>query len=287
VNVEQRPLPSRAQSTQTASALTPENYAFLQIFIQNESGIVLDEDKRYLIESRLLPILRENALVSLDVLCRKLAENNSTRLAKQVIEAMTTNETLFFRDPAMFDALRQHVLPRLLDTIGSRRKLRIWSAASSTGQEAYSVAMTLLEMGKSVDQVEIIGTDLSELVLERARLGRFVQFEVNRGLSPHYLNQYFLREGIDWRLKSSVRDMVRFHRLDLRRIPKTVEAYDLVLCRNVLIYFNTATKKQVLSTIKDVMAPGGVLILGCAETVINLDQGFRRDVIGQSTFYSI
>jgi chemotaxis protein methyltransferase CheR len=278
---------STAQGSLTSNALTPENYAFLQAFIQNESGIVLDEDKRYLIESRLLPILREKNIVSLDVLCTKLAENSGSPLAKQVIEAMTTNETLFFRDPAMFDALRQHVLPRLQDAIDGRRKLRIWSAASSTGQEAYSIAMMLLEMGKSADQVEIIGTDLSEQVLERARLGRFVQFEVNRGLPPHYLMKYFVREGLDWRVKDHVRDMVQFHRLDLRRIPRVTEDYDLILCRNVLIYFNTGTKKQVLSAIKDVLALGGVLVLGCAETVINLEQGFRREVMGQSTFYSI
>ena len=280
-------LPVAEWNAQTANALTRENYAFLQAYIQNESGIVLDDGKQYLIESRLLPILREKNVLSLDALCQRLAENRSSPLAKRVIEAMTTNETLFFRDPTMFDALRAHVLPALFDAVKGGRKVRIWSAAASTGQEAYSLAMLLLEMGKGAEQVEIIGTDLSEQVLERARLGRFIQFEVSRGLPSQYLMKYFDRAGLDWQLKECVRKMVRFHPLDLRRSLKTVQRCDLVLCRNVLIYFNTETKKQVLAAIKEVLAPGGVLVLGCAETVINLDRGFKRAVVGQSTFYSI
>ena len=280
-------LPVAEWNAQTANALTRENYAFLQAYIQNESGIVLDDGKQYLIESRLLPILREKNVLSLDALCQRLAENRSSPLAKRGIEAMTTNETLFFRDPTMFDALRAHVLPALFDAVKGGRKVRIWSAAASTGQEAYSLAMLLLEMGKGAEQVEIIGTDLSEQVLERARLGRFIQFEVSRGLPSQYLMKYFDRAGLDWQLKECVRKMVRFHPLDLRRSLKTVQRCDLVLCRNVLIYFNTETKKQVLAAIKEVLAPGGVLVLGCAETVINLDRGFKRAVVGQSTFYSI
>ncbi len=287
MSAAQLPGVTASWNPQTAVALTRENYAFLQAYIQSESGIVLDEDKQYLIEARLLPLLRERNIASLDLLCQSLALNGSSPLAKNVIEAMTTNETLFFRDPTMFDALRSHILPALLSRVKDGRKLRIWSAAASTGQEAYSLAMMLLEMGRRPDQVEIIGTDLSERVLERARLGRFIQFEVNRGLPSHYLVKYFERTGLDWQLKSCVRSMVRFQPLDLRHSLRAVERCDLVLCRNVLIYFNTETKKQVLAAIKDVLLPGGMLVLGCAETVINLDHSFQRTVVGQSTFYSI
>jgi chemotaxis protein methyltransferase CheR len=251
------------------------------------SGIVLEDDKQYLIEARLLPIVRENNLRSLNSLCQQLTLTGSQRLARQVVEAMTTNETLFFRDPAMFEALRTHVLPRLLAAVRGRRRLRIWSAAASTGQEAYSVAIMLLEMGLTSDEVEIVGTDLSERVLERARLGRFIQFEVSRGLSPERLAQYFDRVELDWQIKNCVRDMVRFQPLDLRHNLKAVEGCDLVLCRNVLIYFNTETKKQVLTAIKNILSPRGVLALGCAETMINMDRGFQRMVIGQSTFYTV
>jgi len=147
--------------------------------------------------------------------------------------------------------------------------------------------MLLPEAGKGRDQVEIVGTDLSERVLDRARVGKYVQFEVNRGLPASYLVKYFNHVGLEWQLTEDVRSMVRFQHLDLRRNLRSMGPCDLVLCRNVLIYFNTETKKQILAALKNILAPGGVLALGCAETVINLEDGFRRTVIDQSTFYSI
>jgi len=274
---------SRAQ----ASPLSAQSYSFLQSYILRHSGIVLDESKRYLIEARLIPIIRAENIISLDALCQRVAANNSPALNKQVIEAMTTNETLFFRDPSMFEALKTGVIPSLLDPLKGKRKLRIWSAASSTGQEAYSLAMMLLDLGITSSQVEIIGTDLAENVLERARGGKYVQFEVSRGLPMKYLSTYFTKAGMDWQLSKEVLSMVRFQQLDLRGSFHTVGQCDLILCRNVLIYFSVETKRSILAAIRATMAPGALLVLGCAETVIGVDDSFERKVFGSSTFYAV
>ncbi len=267
--------------------LSARNYAFLQKYIHAESGIVIDADKHYLLESRLMPIVRDNQLESLNALSVRLAAGGSSSLARLVIEAMTTNETLFFRDPAMFDALSKHVFPAMFDRIKGARKLRIWSAAASTGQEAYSIAMMMLEMGRNKAEFEILGTDISSQVLDRAREAKYVQFEVNRGLPTRLLMKYFTRNGLEWQLNEAVRSLVKFDQLDLRKDFRRLGNFDLILCRNVLIYFDTETKKPIVEAIRARLSPGAVVVLGCAETVINLHDGFRRNAIGQSTFYSL
>jgi chemotaxis protein methyltransferase CheR len=267
--------------------MSAQSYSFLQTYILRHSGIVLDESKRYLVEARLMPIIRDENIISLDSLCQRVAANTSAHLNKLVIEAMTTNETLFFRDPSMFEALKKNVIPGMLDALQGKRKLRIWSAASSTGQEAYSLAMLLLELGITSKQVEIIGTDLAENVLERARSGKYVQFEVSRGLPMKYLSAYFTKSGMDWQLSKEVLSMVRFQQLDLRGSYHALGTCDLVLCRNVLIYFSVETKRSILAAIRAIMAPGGLLVLGCAETVIGVDDSFERKAFGVSTFYAI
>ncbi|SNS24018.1 chemotaxis protein methyltransferase CheR [Granulicella rosea] len=266
--------------------LSTRSYSFLQTFIYAESGIVLDEDKQYLFESRLRPlVLREN-LGSLDALCDRVASGRAPSLARLVVEAMTTNETLFFRDQTIFESMKTTVFAELAKAAGTRR-LRIWSAASSTGQEAYSVAMSLLEAGFTPGQVEIVGTDLSDQVLERARSGKYVQFEVSRGLPISLLMKYFTKSGLDWQVKPELRTMVRFERLDLRGSYAGIGPCDLVLCRNVLIYFDATTKQQILASIARNLVPGGKLVLGCAETLIGMDHRFERKLYGQSTFYSV
>ena len=277
----------RMRHSAETPALSAKSYAFLQRYIHAGSGIVIEEDKQYLLESRLTPLLKQHAIGTLDELSMRLTEYDSAVLGKQVVEAMTTNETLFFRDPAVFDALRNHVFPALFDRIQGTRKLRIWSAAASTGQEAYSLAMMLLDMGKSRLDVDILATDLSGQVLDRAREGKYVQFEVNRGLPAALLMRYFGRAGLEWQLKESVRSMVRFEQLDLRRDFRSLGSFDLVMCRNVLIYFDLETKRRILDSIRAVMMPGSVLALGSSEAVINVHESFHRNVFGQSTFYSI
>jgi chemotaxis protein methyltransferase CheR len=242
------------------AVITPENYKYLQQEVYRESGIVLDGDKHYLLESRLLPVARSAKLASLDDLCARLRAKASPGLAQAVIEALTTNETLFFRDMAPFEALRLRVIPELIAK--KPTKLTIWSAAASSGQEAFSVAMLLKEM-KITAPVDILGTDLSDQILERAREAKYVQFEVNRGLPAPYLVKYF----------------------HLRQPMAALGKFDIVFCRNVLIYFDVETKIKILTQILNVLNPGGYLFLGGAETTQNLHDKFERVAIGTTAAY--
>jgi chemotaxis protein methyltransferase CheR len=270
-----------------AAVISPENYKYLQQEIYRESGIVIDGDKHYLLESRLLPVARAAKLASLDELCVALRAKSSTGLARQVIEALTTNETLFFRDMAPFDALKQRVLPELMEKRPA--KLAIWSAAASSGQEPYSIAMLLQEMKREMKTVpcpvDILGTDLSEQILDRAREAKYVQFEVNRGLPAPYLVKYFQRKGLDWQLKDDIRAMVRFKRFDLRQPMAGLGKFDVIFCRNVLIYFDVETKVKILTQIWTALNPGGYLFLGGAETTVNLHDKFERVAIGAGAGY--
>jgi chemotaxis protein methyltransferase CheR len=267
--------------------LTPENYAFLQTQVYNDSGIVLDDTKHYLIESRLGPLLQQERLRTLNDLCAILRATTAAPLRRQVVEAMTTNETLFFRDPNVFDALRNTLLPELSAQRAATRMLSLWSAASSTGQEAYSLAMLLLEMGLGDWTIGILGTDLNRQVIERARAGLYQQIEVNRGLPAKYLVKYFKKSGGGWQIADTVRRMVVFRHFDLRDSLEGIGPFDLVLCRNVLIYFDVETRRRILRRIRARIAPGGHLLLGCAESTIDLDDSLTRRVIDKTVFYRI
>jgi chemotaxis protein methyltransferase CheR len=266
-----------------ATAISAENYKYLQQEIYRESGIVLDDDKHYLLESRLMPVARTAKLGSLDELCALLRAKKSSEVARQVIEALTTNETLFFRDMAPFDALKNSILPELLAR--KPNKLAIWSAAASSGQEAFSIAMLLKEMKTVPCPVDILGTDLSEQILDRARAAKYVQFEVNRGLPASYLVKYFQRQGLDWQLKDEIRNMVRFRRFDLRQAMAGLGKFDIIFCRNVLIYFDVETKVKILNQLLTVLNPGGYLFLGGAETTQNMHDRFERVAIGTTAAY--
>jgi chemotaxis protein methyltransferase CheR len=266
-------------------ALSPENYTFLQQYIQKESGISLGNDKLYLLKSRLQPIVEQQHLKSLDELCLRLRANPPEALRRAVVESMTTHETLFFRDPAVFDMLRGELIPELVKTRAAGKTLRIWCAACSSGQEPYSLAMLLLEMGLTGWNLQILATDLSSQILARAQSGRFLQIEVNRGLAASLLVKYFQREGLDWQLKDTVRRMVRFTAFDLRHNMQGLGPYDLILCRNVLIYFETDTRKNILAGLRRSLAPGGYLLLGASETTFTLDDGFLRKTMRNSVVY--
>lgn len=267
------------------AALHAESYRFLQTFVRNETGIVLKEDKEYLLEARLLPIVREGHLGSLNDLCALLKAAPEHPLKRKVVDAMTTNETFFFRDAAQYEALKKELIPKLAAEIGKSRKLRFWSAASSSGQEAYSLAIMLREMGFAPDQVEILGTDLSSQMLEKAARGRFMQIEVNRGLPAPLLIRYFTRAGLEWQLKDEIRSMVQFRAFDLRRAMTTLGPFDVVFCRNVLIYFDVELKKQILTGIFGTLYRGGYLLLGGSETTLNLENRFERVSVGGAAFY--
>jgi len=269
----------------TGAQIHPENYKFLQEYVYRESGIVLDNDKHYLLEARLTPIVRQRQLSSLDDLCALLQVNGDAPLRRQVVEAMTTHETSFFRDPAQYDALRSVVLPELMQQRRDTRRMSFWSAAASSGQEAYTLAMLLLEMGLGEWNIQILATDLSTQVLERAAAGKFLQIEVNRGLPVSYLVKYFTRAGLDWQLKDQVRRMVKFVPFDLRQSMRTLGPFDLVFCRNVLIYFDIESKRKILAEIRETLFGGGYLLMGGSETTLNLDDRFSRKLIGQAVLY--
>ena len=269
------------------TAITAENYAFLQRYIYQESGIVIDAGKNYLIESRLLPIVKQENLSTLNDLCSLLRATAPLHLKSRVVESMTTNETLFFRDLAVFDALQKEILPKLIESRRSVKRLNIWSAAASSGQEAYSIAMLLKELGLEGWRVQILGTDINQQILDKAASGRFLQIEVNRGLPAKYLVKHFTRAGLDWQISDALRSMVTFQRFDLRSSMNALGPFDVIFCRNVLIYFDVDTKKQILASIRRTMNAGGLLALGAAETTINLDNTYTRVVHGAATFYQV
>ena len=271
-------------AVQTVPILT-DNYRFLREHIYSHAGIVLEDDKHYLLETRLSPIVRQLGLGSINDLCALLKAGRQTDVNRRVVEAMTTNETYFFRDPAQYDSIRSVLLPRLREERRDTRKMRFWSAASSTGQEAYSLAMALLEDGFAGWNIQILGTDFASKVVERARTGKFQQIEVNRGLPAHLLVKYLRRAGVEWQLNEEVRRMAQFETIDLRKSMRALGPFDLVFCRNVMIYFDGPTKDQMLKELHSTLFRGGWLLLGGAETAIGVDKWFERRVVGAATVY--
>jgi chemotaxis protein methyltransferase CheR len=267
------------------AGLTGDNLRYLCQTIYNQSGIVLDESKTYLLEARLLPVAREAGESTLDGLCKLVRATAGYRLRDKVVEALTTNETLFFRDIKPFESLEKFLIPELIKARAATRVLRFWCAACSTGQEPYSLAMLWQEMNIPGWRIEILATDLAETVLERARAGRFQQLEVNRGLPARYLVKYFQRDGMVWEIKPDIRNMIRWQKFNLKDSVAGIAACDVVLCRNVLIYFDLATKRNILANIRKVLRPGGHLILGSSETTLNVDDKYVRQQVGPSVFY--
>jgi chemotaxis protein methyltransferase CheR len=257
-------------------SISPDDYTFLQGEIYRESGIVVDADKHYLLEARLTPLLRSAGILTLTDLCTRLRSRTSAHLTRQVMEALTTNETLFFRDMGPFEALQHRLLPEFAASLPETQPLKVWSAAASTGQEAYSIAMLLHEHGWQNRQTNILGTDISEHVLRVARAGKYVQFEVNRGLPAKYLVKYFTREGIDWLVKPEIMKMVDFRQFDLRQPTSALGRFHIIFCRNVLIYFDLETRNKILIQLWSSLDPGGYLILGGAESILHLHDRFER-----------
>jgi chemotaxis protein methyltransferase CheR len=273
------------QSQASVAEIRPENYRFLQEHVYSQVGIVLEEDKHYLFECRLAPIVRQLGLNTIDDLCTFLKGNCQTEVGRQVVEAMTTNETYFFRDPAQYEAIRSVLLPRLMEERQQTKKLRFWSAAASTGQEAYSLAMLLIAQGLSDWDVRILGTDFSSQVLERARSGKYQQIEVNRGLPASLLVKHFRQSGTEWQLSEPVRRMVSFETIDLRNSMHGLGPFDLVFCRNVMIYFDAGTKKSILEELHRTMFGGAWLLLGGVETAFGVDEWFERQTVQNATVY--
>lgn len=252
--------------------MTDLDFEFLRGYLKQRSGLALSAEKRYLVESRLGPVCRRFSAASLHALIASLRIPHSRDLERAVVEAMTTNETFFFRDRVPFDLFRDVVLPEALARNAARRKLRIWCAAASTGQEPYSLAMLLQEAAPRLAgwQVDLVATDISTEVLEKAKLGIYSQFEVQRGLPVQWLLKYFTQSGDQWQIAPSLRSMVEFRQFNLLQGFEALGTFDVIFCRNVLIYFDAPTKSEILARFGTSLAPGGALLLGAAETVIGL-----------------
>jgi chemotaxis protein methyltransferase CheR len=267
--------------------MKPQSFEVFAAVLRNGSGLVIGPDKQYLLESRLGPIIKQHGMGDLDGLADRL-RSGAPPVERAVIEAMTTNESFFFRDEKPFAHFRGQALPKLVAARPAAAKLRVWSAAASSGQEAYSLAMILAECRATLGgrPVEIVGTDLARDQLARAQAGLYSQFEVQRGLPMTMLVKYFHKDGANWQIKDPLRAMVSFREWNLLADPRPLGSFDIVFCRNVLIYFNQATKARVLDAIARQMPPDGLLYLGGAETVLGITDRFSA-VPGERGVYAL
>jgi len=250
--------------------MNPSTFSFLTEIVKTRSGGIIGPDQGYMLETRLAPLLKREALRDLEALAARLRASRSDALAQEMTELLTTNESSFFRDGRPFEHLRT-LLPQLHAARPPGVPLRIWSAACSTGQEAYSISIILAELAEADPgfrsrRVEILGTDITSVVLERARSGVFTQFEVQRGMPIRTLMKRFIQEEGRWRIRPELATCCRFEKLNLLGDLRSLGRFDVIFCRNVLIYFDVPTKARVLSGIAQLLAPDGALYLGAAET---------------------
>jgi chemotaxis protein methyltransferase CheR len=257
--------------------VTPLDYEFLRKLLKERSGLDLSADKQYLVESRLVPLARKSGLNGITELAVKMRAGGAEPLIAEVVEAMTTNETFFFRDKTPFDHLKDTMLPAVLQARASRRALRIWCAASSTGQEPYSIAMCLKGLGAALAgwKIDIVATDLSQGVLEKSKAGIFSQFEVQRGLPIQLLVKHFTQVGDMWQLNADIRSMVQHRQLNLMQDFSHLGTFDIIFCRNVLIYFDQDTKAGIFERMSRLVESDGFLVLGAAESVVGISDAFK------------
>jgi chemotaxis protein methyltransferase CheR len=257
--------------------------------VYRTAAIVLDGGKDYLVELRLSPLARAEGFESIQEMIQHMREPGGVALRAKVVEALTTNETSFFRDQHPFDALRLHVMPTLVRARAEARSIFVWSAACSTGQEPYSIAMLLRDSFPELKgwNVRIMATDLSSAAVDRTAQGRYRQIEVNRGLPVSCLVKHFERDGADWRIRPDLRTLIDVRQLNLLDVWPPMPMVDVLMLRNVLIYFDVETKKRILSRVRRVLAPDGVMFLGGAETTLNIDDHFDRASYGSAVAYRL
>ena len=265
------------------------NLQFLRRLIRERSAIDLDETKNYLVEARLEPIAVRAGFRGLEELVHALRGSPPPGLLKSVVEAMTTNETSFYRDLAPFECLKQVVVPKLIEARRSQRALRVWCGACSSGQEPYSVLLLLKEAFPELNswQLSILATDINSAMVERTRQGVYNQLEMNRGLPAQMLLKSFERRGTRWAIKPELREMVDAQELNLVEAWPIMGQMDIIFLRNVLIYFNVLTKRSILSRVKSVLAPDGFLFLGGAETPVGVEEGFERVDFAHASCYRL
>ncbi len=270
--------------------ISSTDFNYIRALMYRESAIVLDDSKTYLVNSRLLPIARAAGFSSVGPLISLLQSKPFGDLHQRVIEAVATTETSFFRDVHPFTALRDHILPELVEhKKNSSRTLTIWSAACSSGQEPHSIAMILKDRFPQLVawDLHLLASDISRAMLTRAREGIYTQLEVNRGLPAPYLVRFFTQDEDSWQLDSGVRGMFRFFEQNIAADWRALPPIDLLVMRNVLIYFDVATRRKVLNRVREVLRPGGYLLLGSAETTLNIDETFTRVRVGRAIFYQV
>jgi chemotaxis protein methyltransferase CheR len=283
--------PSSSSRFPPRCALSNDEFQLLARLIQEISGISLDEEKSYLVEERLGQLVTENRFTSFFHLYSEAKQLENLALRNQIIDAITTHETFFFRDGFPFEALQSMVIPELLKRRsgknGAKKPLRIWSAGCSTGQELFSIAMILAELNPDVlnGETELLGTDISPFVLAKAQTGTFTKFEIERGLSPERRARFFLPAGTDWKIQDALLKKVSFRPLNLLQNGGFPENIDLVFCRNVAIYFQPADKRKIFSRIAGVMDPHGILCIGATENLHDYAQYFREEKVGRATFF--
>ncbi|RBY96901.1 chemotaxis protein CheR [Blastococcus sp. TF02-8] len=267
-------------------SLTATSFDWVRELVRKESAIVLQPGKEYLVEARLLPIARQMGLPDVAKLVETVRSRPDADSTRKIVEALTTNETSWFRDGDPFTALTSTVLPQLLAARGANERLQIWSAASSSGQEPYTIAMLLDDaLPNAATRVSITATDLSREMVARTKAGRFSQLEVNRGLPAPMLVRHFQRAGTEWEVSPNLRRMVNASECNLAAPLPRMGPFDVVYLRNVLIYFDLPTKQSILRRVRDLMRPDGWLFLGAAETTLGVDDSWERVVIGRSSAY--
>lgn len=273
--------------------INPDELKQVAGFVNKLTGIVLDQSKSYLVESRLGPLAEELGCSNYQQLIQKSNADPRRVVQNRIIDAITTNETFFFRDNNPFELLRHKVLPDLFDKIMAPgniiKKLKIWSAACSTGQEVYSIAVILRELLPDVDEwnIRILGTDISDAAIAQASYGRYNRTEISRGLAPDQVTKYFQDEGNQWRINDELRAMAQFKRQNLQEPFRVMEKFDLILCRNVAIYFSPENRRIMYDRIANQLNPGGLLIIGASESLMGVSERFDRKDYMRSVFYQL
>lgn len=265
--------------------LSSDTFTFVAELVRRHSAIQLGAGKEYLVESRLLPLVRQAGLAGVDEYVNTLRDIPHSADHDRVVDALTTNETSWFRDVAPFKALTGHVLPALIRNSPGLTSLRVWSAACSTGQEPYSIAMALLDAAPDLG-VRITATDISQEVLTRGRAGRYSQLEINRGLPALTLVRHFTRAGTEWELSDQVRSMVTFSQHNLLHAPPPGGPFDIIFLRNVLIYFDLETRREVLQSVRRALLAGGFLLLGAVEATFGIDDSWEPVPVGRGFVYT-
>ena len=270
-------------------SLTMVNYEFVAKLLREKCGLILEPGKEYLVKSRLCPLAEKHQIADLDQLIERLRGGGVEDLVTEVVEAMVTTETSFFRDVHPFETLRKFVLPQLIERRRAQRQVNIWCAASASGQEPYSIAILLHEYFPELNgwQINLSATDISHEMLTRCRAGRYSQVEVNRGLPTPLLLKWFRQEGGIWQLDDRLRGAVRFSHLNLVQSWPAMPTWDLVFLRNVMIYFENEAKSVILNRVARLLHPDGYLVLGGAETTLNLSDSFSRVESLKSGFYQL